>query len=270
MEPFTLGLVGKSLIHSFSKSFFGRVFEGWEIPGTYKNFELAEINFFVDLPQSEPNLVGLNVTIPFKQAVLPFCANLDAIASEIQAANTLVLQDGAWWGYNTDAPGFADDLRLWLGVTPCPPTLILGTGGAALAVAYAVQHLLGQSDVAFLSRSANCASANLPTYIYGAQTPELLAHYRLVVNTTPLGTFPDLQSCPPLRTDWLGPSHYVYDLVYNPAETTLLWLAAQQGAHTRNGLGMLVRQAQLAWEIWVPHLADLPAHCKALPSSPLG
>lgn len=243
---FQLGLIGKSLSHSFSKNYFSEKFTREHIPAQYSLFELPSIAEFPQLLADTPALIGLNVTIPYKEQVIPFLSKLDASAQEVGAVNTIVLHEGQRIGYNTDVAGAIHSLRL-MHMPPVPPALILGTGGAAKAVAVALRRM-GCTDIMFASRTPR----NGYEISYDALSAQFLATRKLVINTTPMGMYPDVQASPELPYEALTPQHYCWDVVYNPLETLFLHKAKQQGAHILNGLPMLHEQAEAAWEYWKP------------------
>lgn len=237
-----LGLIGESLEHSFSKRFFSEKFEKEGLPHRYENFELPQISDFPALIAQQP-LRGLNVTIPYKTAILPYLDELDAAAEAIGAVNTLVFSEkGSIKGYNTDVIGFRQSLEKALRAAALPKpkeALVLGTGGAAQAVVF----VLKQLGIApkLVSRSPQRGD-----YTYS----DLKTLPLLVVNTSPVGTFPAVAEAPQLPYDAFSPQHLAFDLIYNPAQTRFLELASAQGAHTCNGYEMLVGQALAAWELW--------------------
>lgn len=242
------GLLGFPLGHSFSASFFNEKFRREGIDAEYRNFELADIGEFTELLAELPDLRGLNVTIPYKQQIIPYLTNLSDQARQIGAVNTLRLihdNDGnltAIEGFNTDAPAFARTLAPLLPLKAVS-ALVLGTGGAARAVNTALEWL----GIKHTSVSRTPAPDRLT---YDALTPEIIAENLLIVNTTPLGMYPKIDACPPIPYELLTPDHICYDLVYNPEETLFMKNAAANGAKTRNGLAMLHPQALLAWQIW--------------------
>ncbi len=246
-----LGLIGYPLGHSFSQRYFTEKFAREGIANArYEPFPLPDLHALPQLLRQHPDLRGFNVTIPHKQAILPHLHALDAAARHIGAVNTVVVRpDGTLHGYNTDYIGFRDALTAWAGAYLARlkegQALILGTGGSAQAVAYALQQL--GIGCRFVSRYPT-----MPQQLgYEAlEKPELWEEISLVVNTTPLGMYPNTDTCPPLPFERLKAQHWVFDLVYNPAETLLLQRAKRQGAHTTNGLDMLYRQAEAAWAIW--------------------
>lgn len=240
----TFGLIGKKLGHSFSKEYFTEKFEEEGIQdASYELYELASMKDFPDLLGDNRQLAGLNVTVPYKEAVIPFLEALDDAAARIGAVNTISIKGGKTKGYNTDYIGFRDTLLPFYPVNEAGKALVLGTGGASKAVCAALSDL-GVS-YKLVSRKAD---AGILTY--EEITPTLLQEYNLIVNTTPLGMQPDVNAFPTIPYSALTSQHYLYDLVYNPEITTFLEKGMQAGAHTKNGLNMLYGQAEAAWKIW--------------------
>ena len=184
----------------------------------------------------------MNVTIPYKRDIIKFLIAVDPTAYDIGAVNTIQVTPKGLIGYNTDCYGFRESLRPLL-QPDHTFALILGTGGASSAVAYALKQLRIRAQ--FVSRTPKEGQL-----AYEELTPELFQKYTLIVNCTPLGTFPNITDCPPIPYEYLTPQHLLYDLIYNPAETTFLQKGKQQGATICNGLQMLVLQAEKSWEIW--------------------
>jgi len=238
------GLIGKKLGHSFSKKYFTEKFERENIPDAqYELYELPEAEELTALLQREPKLVGLNVTVPYKQDVMPLLDELDAAAASIGAVNTIRIREGKTKGFNTDYIGFRAALEAFYPLQARGQALVLGTGGAAKAVWVALDDLL----IPYITVSRVSAPQQLT---YEQLTPALLQSYNLIINTTPLGMHPHTAAAPLLPYEALTPQHYLYDLVYNPEETQFLKHGKAVGASTCNGLGMLYRQADAAWDIW--------------------
>jgi shikimate dehydrogenase len=242
----TFGLIGYPLSHSFSKLFFTKKFERDSIPDTYYElFPLAEIKLLEDLLKNQ-QLAGLNVTIPYKVAVLPFVDELDPAALEIGAVNCLKIEHSSGGrfikGFNTDAFGFEESLKPLL-QKHHQKALILGDGGAASAVKY-VLHKLGISFLSVL----RCPKVG--AVLYEEVDEPLLKSHTLIINTTPLGTFPNVGDCPQIPYEFVNAKHLAYDLVYNPEETLFLQLVKERGGTIKNGLEMLQLQAERSWEIW--------------------
>ncbi len=241
------GLIGYPLSHSFSQRFFTEKFTREHIADArYELFPLPDVNELPQLLAAHPDLCGLNVTIPHKESVLPWLDVLDETARQVGAVNCIRIDGGQLTGYNTDVYGFEQSLRNTGFLTAAGETtraFILGTGGAAKAVAYVLRKL----GIRFQFVSRQPAAGQIT---YAELGPLLLAGRALIVNTTPLGTFPQVDAMPPVPTDCLGPEHLVFDLVYNPPETLLLRQASARGSTVQNGLEMLHLQAERAWEIW--------------------
>jgi shikimate dehydrogenase len=237
------GLIGKTLKHSFSKNYFTKKFSDNAINDcSYDLFELQSIDDFPQLLQSIPELHGLNVTIPYKETVLTYLHHLDPVVEEMGACNCISINEGRLTGYNTDYIGFRDTIAPLL--KPLHnQALVLGTGGASKAVVYALKKL--GITTKLVSREKGKAD-----FVYEELTEEVMAAYRLIVNTTPLGTYPDIDAAAPIPYYLLSPNHFLFDLVYNPSQTLFLKQGAMQGAQTANGENMLVLQAEAAWEIW--------------------
>ncbi|MBC3785526.1 shikimate dehydrogenase family protein [Spirosoma utsteinense] len=241
------GLIGFPLTHSFSQRYFTEKFVREGIADSqYDLFELPDITALTTLMET-PGLRGLNVTIPHKQAVLPFLDRLDSSAEKVGAVNVIKLnEDGSRVGFNSDYYGFRQSLQNWLRslgqTTAGLQALVLGTGGASKAVVAALSDL--QVPYRSVSRTKSAATV---TY---DELPHLLPEFRLLVNCSPVGTYPHTNEAPSLPYDQLTDRHLLYDLVYNPAETLFMKRGAERGAATHNGLRMLELQAEKAWDIW--------------------
>ena len=236
------GLIGKTLGHSFSAAFFKDYFEKNNITATYSNFELNDIEDIQTI--FSQNLSGLNVTFPYKESVLPFLDRLDESAAQIGAVNVLAFENGEKVGYNTDAYGFAQSIKPFL-TFEHERALIFGTGGASKAVAHVFKQI--GLDVFYISRNGNEANG---VFRYEDINNHMLRSCRVLVNCTPVGTFPDVNACLELPFEHLTPAHLVIDLVYNQAQTELMKRAKAQGAAVMNGLSMLQHQALKSYEIW--------------------
>ena len=238
------GLIGYPLSHSFSKNYFSEKFAKEQIEGCiYELYPLENIEGLPDLLVNlGPELVGLNVTIPHKQAVIPYLDYLDEAAAEIGAVNTIHFSTLGTKGYNTDALGFDASLEQQL-EEPVMRALVLGTGGASRAV----QYVLKKRGIEYQLVSRQ---KGLNTMSYEEINDELLQSSTLIINTTPVGMYPDLNVCPPLNYESLGPEHTLYDLIYNPAQTLFLARGEARACRTINGLDMLYRQAEASWTIW--------------------
>ncbi|UUC45500.1 shikimate dehydrogenase family protein [Flavobacterium cerinum] len=238
------GLLGKNISYSFSKKYFTEKFENLELDNySYVNFDIDTIDRFSSILSDTKNLKGMNVTIPYKETVIPFLTKLSGNASLIGAVNTIrITKKGETKGYNTDFYGFKKALKPML-KKHHKKALILGTGGASKAIAYALQKLKIEYD--FVSRNATECE-----FSYSELTAVVFNDYQIIINTTPLGTFPNIKDCPDLDYSLFTDKHIAFDLVYNPEETEFLHRAKSHGAKTKNGYEMLVFQAEKAWEIW--------------------
>jgi shikimate dehydrogenase len=236
------GLVGKTLAHSFSSGFFADLFEREVIEAQYKNFELHSIEQINELFEKE--LSGLNVTVPYKSAIIPFLDDLDPVAREIGAVNTIVFQGEKKIGYNTDAFGFQQAIKPFL-TNQHERALLFGTGGAAKAVAYVLREI--GIDVNYMTRNPG---ANNKQFSYSALNSQMLNACKLLVNCTPVGTFPKVNDCLPISLDGIGKDHLVIDLIYNPKQTIFLQKSLEKGATIMNGESMLKAQAMKSWALW--------------------
>lgn len=245
------GLIGKILSHSFSADFFNAKFAAEGIDARYELMQIPDIAELPELIRQHPDLRGLNVTIPFKQEVIPFLDSLSEQASEIGAVNVIQFADGRLIGHNSDVFGFMESIRPLLPVD-ARKALVLGTGGASRAVHYGLRQL-GLETVA-VSRSPRSGCIT-----YADISPELMDESLVIVNCTPLGTFPNTEVCADIPYDLLTPRHLLYDLVYNPERTLFLRKGETQGARVKNGLEMLHLQAIKAWEIWNSPLPAQPS-----------
>ncbi|MDB9964405.1 shikimate dehydrogenase [Vicingaceae bacterium] len=239
------GLLGKHLSHSFSEKFFSEKFFREEInETTYQKFEIDSIIDFKNLLQSNPKLSGLNVTIPYKESILPYLDEVDTVAEEIGAVNTIQFKkNGNLKGFNTDVIGFRNSIKPFLDPNHSR-ALIFGTGGASKAIAY----VLTSIGIPFYFVSRNPSSEKEISYEDLDKTS--IESFRFLINCTPLGTYPNTNVIIPIETSAIGKRHLVYDLVYNPKESRLLKVAESQGAITVNGLSMFKIQAEESWKIW--------------------
>lgn len=245
MSQVTFGLVGRDISYSFSRGYFTEKFQKEGIKDyQYINFDLQDILVLKEVISARENgLKGLNVTIPYKQEVQQFLTAIDDDAQEIGAVNTIKLNDdGTVVGYNTDVYGFQNSIMPYL-KSHHKKALILGTGGASKAVAYAFKKL--GIAYKFVSRTATDE-----IFGYHQITEEILKEYTVIVNCSPLGTSPKTELRPEIPYQFLSSEHLLYDLIYNPSETTFLRLGREQGATIKNGLQMLELQAEKSWEIW--------------------
>ena len=239
------GLIGFPLGHSFSKKYFSEKFEKEGIMDcSFELFEISDINQLEEIISKNPELEGLCVTIPYKEEVIAFMDNLEPACAEIGAVNCIQILSGKLLGNNTDYIGFKNSLEKWLG-SERPHALVLGTGGASKAVKQALKVL----GIKFLSVSRS-EKPGMVTYQDLKENPSILNEFRLIINTSPVGTFPKAEEIPDVPVDQLTANHRVYDLVYNPAQTQLMKACLEKGGKAKNGYEMLVLQAEAAWEIW--------------------
>ncbi len=237
------GLIGYPLSHSFSQKYFTEKFSALGIKDcVYENYSLKDISELTSILQSSKDICGLNITIPHKRNILDFVTEATEIVKEIGACNCIHFKDGKRIGYNTDVYGFTESLKPFL-KNNHQNALILGTGGASAAVQYALKKM--GIGIQYVSRNASESSIS-----YEMLDEPLLSKYSLIINTTPLGMYPNVADCPPIPYQWLSPQHHLFDLVYNPSETTFLRLGKEQGASIQNGADMLVLQAEESWRIW--------------------
>ena len=241
MNEKKFGLIGYPLSHSFSKQYFTEKFQRENIKNAeYINFPIENIEEIVEV--YDENLQGLNVTIPYKELVIEYIDELEDSAAAIGAVNCIKIKDGKKIGYNTDLFGFRESLKKLIGDRPVK-ALILGTGGASKAVSFALKQL--KIDYTFVSRRKK-----MEWLTYSELNSTIMNEYQLIINTTPTGMFPNEEECPDIPYDMLTPNHILYDLLYNPAETTFMKKGSEKGATTKNGYEMLVLQAEKNWEIW--------------------
>lgn len=237
------GLIGYPLSHSFSKKYFEEKFAREALTGcAYDLYPLKSISELPALLASNPQLCGLNVTIPYKESVLPLLHDVDETAARIGAVNCIKIDQGRLKGYNTDVTGFSLSLTAWLSGHKPEKVFVLGTGGSSKAVKDALQTM----NLNFFSVSRSAQPAAI-TYV---EIAPQLSKTNLFINTTPLGMWPDASSYPHIPYHLLGTNDFLFDLVYNPAETTFLSKGKEQGCQIKNGLEMLSIQAEESWKIW--------------------
>ena len=242
------GLLGYPLGHSFSAKYFAEKFAKEGIDATYKNFEFAEVADAVAYLLQQDDLQGFNVTIPHKQAIMPYLNGLSAEAEAIGAVNVVCVKrdaDGTvkLLGCNSDVVGFSNSIQPLLRPKLHSKALVLGTGGASKAVMYGLRKF-GVEPI-YVSRTPKEGQLT-----YNDLTPEVMRDYKVIVNCTPLGMYPKVDACPDIPYQYLTPDHLLYDLVYNPLETLFMKRGAAQGAVVKNGLEMLHLQAEAAWVDW--------------------
>lgn len=238
------GLIGYPLGHSFSARYFNDKFSREQIDDcSYSLFELQTIEELPRLIAQHPNLAGFNVTIPYKREVLRYLDDISSEARAIGAVNCVKIVDRRLIGYNTDVIGLRASLAKFLsGFTP-ENALILGTGGASQAV----QYILAEFSIPFELVSRDISKGN---YTYDSLPVEVVQNSKLIINATPVGTYPEVDSAPRVPYAYIGEEHYLFDLVYNPSVTAFLDYGMQRGAKVCNGEAMLLGQAEAAWEIW--------------------
>ncbi|MGM9824343.1 MAG: shikimate dehydrogenase family protein [Muribaculaceae bacterium] len=240
------GLLGYPLVHSFSQNYFNQKFESENIDAKYINFEIPDVGMLMEVVAENENLNGLNVTIPYKEQVIPFLDEIDPAASEVGAVNVIKFirgKDGLRLkGYNSDIIGFTDSIKSLL-KPHHQSALVLGTGGAAKAVSYSLRKLGLEVQLVSRRKSAN-------TLVYEELTKNDLKNHKVIVNTTPLGMYPNVDTCPDIPYRYLTSQHLCYDLIYNPDETLFLKNSRLAGAQVKNGLEMLLLQAFASYSIW--------------------
>ncbi|HEX8427297.1 shikimate dehydrogenase [Hymenobacter sp.] len=239
------GLLGRSLQHSFSQTYFSQKFDSLHLADHhYELFELPFIDALPELLGQHPNLRGLNVTIPYKEQVWPYLSEVASSAARVGAVNVIEFApDGRLIGHNTDVVGFRISLSGFLPPDFTGRALILGSGGASKAVEVALRDL----GIGCWVVSRNPMGTGLT---YAELTAQVLEDHLLIINATPLGTYPNIEQFPPIPYETLTPQHYLFDLIYNPSETEFMRRGQAQGAQTKNGFEMLCLQAEAAWEIW--------------------
>jgi shikimate dehydrogenase len=240
------GLIGQTVSHSFSKSYFDEKFfrEGLR-DHHYELFPLTSIKEIETLIKDTKGLTGLNVTLPYKEQVIQFLDEVDPVAKKIGAVNVIKFQDGKRKGFNTDSDAFYETIEKWLPKEKKLKALILGSGGSSKAVQEALKKL--KVDYKVVSREGGKGDL---TYEDVRKKPKLITDAQVIINTTPLGMHPNTTNMPPIDYELIGPTHYVYDLIYNPARTMFLQKAEMRGAIIKNGLEMLHVQAEKSWQIW--------------------
>ncbi len=241
------GLIGYPLSHSFSKKYFTEKFEKENILDCEFNaFSIEKIELLPQLVKDNPTLKGLSVTIPYKESVIPFLDELDATAKKIGAVNCIKISVGKLIGYNTDAFGFRQSIKPFL-ESHHERALIFGTGGASKAVEYILSEI--GIDCHFVARNKSKVKSQ-KVFEYEEVNENMLNAFKLIINATPLGMFPNVDTCPAIPYQFISSSHLLYDLVYNPVETKFLKKGKSKGAGIVNGFSMLQHQAEEAWRIW--------------------
>ena len=237
------GLIGHPLKHSQSRFYFNEKFEHEGLDCRYQHFDLKSIEEIHEVMETYPDLCGFNVTIPYKEAIIPLLDEIDPTANEVGAVNVVTIQNGRLKGYNTDVYGFSQLLERALKGKEVEHALVLGTGGASKAVRY----VLKQKNIPF---SAVSRSPEKGDYTYETLTDEILRQNHLIINTTPLGMAPKFDDFPDLHYQALSNKHILIDLIYNPKETAFMELGRTWGAKVYNGWQMFEEQAKKTWEIF--------------------
>ena len=237
------GLLGKDIDYSFSKGYFKEKFEVNKLDCVYNNFDLKNIESFIELKKNCRKFSGFNVTIPYKEVIIPYLDFIDAEAKEIGAVNTIKIKNNQLIGFNTDHYGFKKSLITHL-KTYHKSALILGTGGASKAVAFALKEL--EIKFEFVSRTKSPSIK----YTYNSLSSTVIEANKLIINCTPLGTYPKTEKFPDIYYAGINREHLLFDLIYNPIETTFLKNGKSKGAKVINGLEMLKNQAEKSWMIW--------------------
>jgi shikimate dehydrogenase len=241
-----LGLIGKNISYSFSSGYFLDKFKKMNITElTYKNFDIPAVEEFPFLVyHREEEFKGFNVTIPYKQSIIKYLSELDADAAKIGAVNTIkVTEENELIGYNTDIYGFENSLKPLLKEYHSK-ALILGTGGASKAVVF----VLNKLNISYKIVSRNPSSENEISYVDLSE--EIMTSHKLIINSSPVGTHPNIKECPKIPYEYISDTHYLFDLIYNPEVTMFLQKGKNAGAAIKNGLEMLELQAEKSWEIW--------------------
>lgn len=237
------GLIGRSISYSFSPGYFTEKFKALGLTDhVYQIFDLASISEFPDLLELDNELCGLNVTIPYKETIIPYLDEIDPVAATIGAANTICFREGNTIGYNTDVIGFEQSLKSQL-IPTDTKALILGTGGAAKAIRYVLENLNIRTNT--VSRKAGNQKLT-----YQELDAALIRDHSLIINCTPLGTYPDVEAKPPIPYEGLTSQHFLFDLIYTPEKTAFLQAGEAAGARLSNGYAMLVGQAEASWDLW--------------------
>lgn len=236
------GIIGNPLTHTFSPAYFKKKFAALGLPARYDAWPLPDIADLPALVAAKPDLRGFNVTIPYKEAILPYLHDTDAVAAEVGAVNCVAVKNGRMKGYNTDVIGFERSLIPLL-TTAHTHALVLGSGGASRAVTYT----LTQLGISYMILSTGGGRGTVP---YDTITPAIAETHSLIINTTPLGMYPYVNAMPDIPYEAIGKSHLLFDLIYNPEETLFLAEGRKRGATVKNGFEMLCIQADESWDIW--------------------
>ena len=243
MKRTRFGLVGKDISYSFSRGYFTKKFSDLGLNTySYENFDFQAIEEITDVLKNNTDIKGMNVTIPYKQEVMPFLSELDQEAEKIGAVNTIQFTENGLKGFNTDAYGFKNAMAPFL-KPHHKKALILGTGGASKAVAY----VLGELGISYVFVSRRAGDNKIT---YNQVTEDILKEHTILVNCTPLGTHPNIEERPSLPYEYLSDQHFLFDLIYNPEKSAFLTAGEAKGAQISNGLRMLELQADRSWQIW--------------------
>ena len=237
------GLIGHPLKHSLSRHLFNEKFEYEGLDCLYQHFDLKTLDELHEVMEKYPDLCGFNVTLPYKEAIIPMLDDIDDVAKEVGAVNVVKITDGKLKGYNTDVYGFEQLLNRAINGKTIEHALVLGTGGASKAV----QYVLKQKGIPFALVSRDAEKGD---YTYDTLTDEVLRQHQLIINTTPLGMFPHIDEFPDLHYQGLSKKHILIDLIYNPIETSFMELGKSWGAKTYSGMQMFEEQAKKTWEIF--------------------
>ena len=243
-----LGLLGKNISYSFSRTYFKNKFENENINNiSYENFDIENIDLFPSIIKNTKGLKGLNITIPYKEQVIPYLDKINKKAKDIGAVNTIrITKKGKLVGYNTDCYGFKNTLKPFIKENH-KKALILGTGGASKAIAYSLNEM--GISYQYVSRKLSDGIG----FSYETLTEDDIVDNQIIINSTPLGTFPNIEECPNIPYHAISEKHILFDLIYNPEETRFLQQGKLNKATTINGLNMLRLQAEKAWSIWDLH-----------------
>lgn len=243
MKRTRFGLVGKDISYSFSRGYFTKKFADLGLESySYENFDFQAIEEISDVLKNNTDIKGMNVTIPYKQEVIPYLSEIDTEAEKIGAVNTIQFTKNGLKGYNTDAYGFKNAMAPFL-KPHHKKALILGTGGASKAVAYVLEEL----GISYIFVSRNVGDNKIS---YEQVTEGILQEHTILVNCTPLGTHPNIKERPALPYEFISDRHFLFDLIYNPEKSAFLTAGETKGAQISNGLRMLELQADRSWEIW--------------------
>lgn len=237
------GLIGKKLGHSYSKVFFKEFFKKQDLKYSYELFELEDLKYFPKLIKDNPQLRGLNVTIPYKSQILNYVDKLDQTVKIIGASNCLLIEEGKIHAFNTDIYGFSKSFHKEANGNKFSKALILGNGGVSRAVRYVLENENIICKIVSRQKQDNC-------YTYEILNAGIVREHLLIIQCTPVGMYPHIENCPVFPYQHLTQEHLVIDLIYNPKQSKFLQLAQSQGAKTANGLDMFKEQALESWRIW--------------------